>query len=265
MMIHKAINIAMKIQDLLEATTAPVYGYHSTFLSHLPSILKQGLMPNKSEGGYGSGDTSLAGYSLQSLPGVYFFKDGRDAEILVKDFNSMHGKAALVIVSKIQPKTATLDEDNLVSEVIDELHIIRKFNRSPKQDFDKDKFILNQYHRIVDNMVGEYDDRLIDNVKDDVYRYVHALVEFVLKKTPEGDEKVKKLQEVLSNKLRKLHFNKSHKSFKVDGPVTFSGSNRIVGVYSPEKRAGWGDLGYFERDAYHKYKTPLELYKSFSE
>ncbi len=259
----------MKINDiLLEAKVAPIYGYHTTTLNHLRSILKHGLVPNKSDGGYASDEISLVGYDLSALPGVYFFKDSRDAEGLSKDYNTIHNKQSIIIIAKISPQTATLDEDNVV-DLIDERSLYKRFTKAIKSGQMPTDIIESGYEYVIHKLEQLLDPRAVRNVQNDIHKYITVLSQFAQEKAENRSDKLdvlgrqlKTIQEILTIKLRRLLQSgrqHEHDTFKVDGPVTFSGANRIVGIYSPEMRAGYGDLGGFERDSYHKYKSPMDL------
>lgn len=257
------INIFMKIDNILLEfqSTRPVLAYHTTTAQHLKSILKQGLVPNKSSGGYASDAQSAAGYDLSALPGTYFFKDAHEAERLAKDFNVDKNLASAIIICQVQPKTATLDEDRLVGMVGESL-LIRRFK---KLDQITEEDVRGEANAIIQKIqaAGRLDERAVESFSPEVYKYVAAVARFVQGNTPETQADLKKSQEVLTNKLAPLGRNKhtqgDHDTFKINEPISFSGANRIVGIYLPEKMAGWGNLGDFERDAYHKYKSPMEL------
>ena len=257
------INIFMKIETLLEfQSTKPVLAYHTTTRQHLKSILKQGLIPNKSSGGYGDGAKSADGYDLSSLPGTYFFKDAHEAERLAKDFNVDKGLPSAIVICQVQPKTATLDEDRLVS-MVRESYLIRKFRKMGSSITQDD--IRDEANNIIQyvSREGSLDERAVESFSPEVYRYVEKVAQFAQQNTPETQAELKKAQEILTNKLAILGRNKNmgdkHDTFKINEPISFSGANRIVGIYLPDQMVGWGNLGDFERDAYHKYKTPVEL------
>ncbi len=259
----------MKIQDLLEfVSTKPTHAYHATKAAHLKSILKQGLIPNKSGGGYASDAESAHGYSLSALPGVYFYRDGREAERLANDLSVDTNSKMVVVICKVQPKTATLDEDGL-TVMFDENKLLRDI----KRDLKGGKSPESALRDVLDSLLGQLEDkkldpRLMKNVVSDVQNYVQSLIEFALGRSKETGDAIKKQQEILTNKLRRLLFGNEARTeqntFKINEPIGFSGANRIVGIYDPDNKAGWGELGYFDRDAYHKYKTPMEMLQKMS-
>lgn len=258
------INTGMKIQDiLLEAKSEPIVAYHTTMLNHLKSLLKKGLVPNHSKDGYASNAHSSTGYTLAALPGVYFNKDAGDAEQLAKDFSTDENAEPMIVVCQVQPKTGSLDEDRLVSDVLRETLVYRRFKQLAKEGQLDDEAYRSYVQNILTNLKDTATPQALKNAAPHIYNYAKALGAFILENTPETEQDLKKSQEVLTFKLKSLLTNKDTKhtgnSFKVTEPVSFSGSNRIIGIYLPLQRSGWGKLGAFERDAYHKYKSPMEM------
>ena len=86
--------------------STPIYAYHATDKKHLKSILKHGLIPNKSDGGYGSEEISDIGYSKAPMTGVYYTESAKDAINIAK---SLHTNSAVVIVMKIEKREGIFD------------------------------------------------------------------------------------------------------------------------------------------------------------
>lgn len=252
------------------------YAYHATKKEHIQSILKHGLIPNKSEGGYGSDETSEGGYSLNPLHGVYFTKSAKDAIFIG---NSMD-KTPIIIVAKIQQNgTATLDEDRLVEKIIDE-KAFRRFvlnNISSFHDFDSYDDYQDAYYGEIENIIKEYiaDSKAIntalDVIKDtsaqnairqELTAYLHAVADIAAQmETNESTLKLHQsnLTKMLRNVMRKSNSADDFKTFKVDGPVGFRGANRIVGMYNVNTRIGWGDIGALSGYALHVASTPQRM------
>src|SRR5690606_13966356 len=93
---------------LTEDRQQQTLGYHGTSKSHLRSILKQGLIPNKSGGGYGSSEISSLGIPLTPLPGVYFTTTGKKAQYIA----NANYEDPLIIIALVTPNSRTMDEDN---------------------------------------------------------------------------------------------------------------------------------------------------------
>ena len=252
------------------------YAYHATKKEHIQSILKHGLIPNKSEGGYGSDETSEGGYSLDPLHGVYFTKSPKDAIFIG---NSMT-KDPIIVVAKIQQNgTATLDEDRLVEKIVDE-KAFRRFvlnNLSRLGNFDDYDDYENTYYSEIENIVKEYisDSKTINDalavIKDPTAResviaelteYLHAVAN-IAAQMDTNEHTIKhhqmNLTKMLRNVMRKRNDGDNYKTFKVDGPVGFRGSNRIVGLYNVSTRIGWGDIGALSGYAMHVASTPQRM------
>lgn len=261
----------MRIQNILqEAKLAPtIYAYHASKAEHLKSILKHGLVPNFSGDGYGSDEISHAGYSLTPLRGVYFTRTGKQAMNIGK---SLQAKS-IVIVCKVQFKQAELDEDRLTADIVKEnqmlaeLKSIIKSNYETIEDFDsteQQKFSkIYANHIITDNM-SDFDGRLIDNVRPHIQNYVLALVKFFVASETDDiidESESKHYRNVLTKKLKSFlqHSDEASKTFKLDATISFSGANKIVGIYHVDSGIGWGDLGDLAGYEYHLVKTPIEL------
>ena len=265
----------MKIQNILVNLTEraqfvpTTYAYHATDMKYLRSILKQGLLPNKNDNGYGSSEVSSSfGYKLSPLPGVYFTDDQRHAEHIAKQIDGQ----GLIIIAKVQKRTASMDEDRLTSDIIDEpalISSIRKNEATIKAD--PQKYVNN----VVDNIIQyklphDISPKLIQSVKPELTKYVDLLVKNQATEehgdwsSDQWNAAVKASQIELTKKFKNILHRPdvNQDTFKVDGPVGFSGANKIVGLYNFISGVGWGDLGPFERDAYHKVKQPMELVKS---
>lgn len=259
----------MKIQALLEAKFSPTnYAYHATMGENLRSILKHGLIPNKRDDGYGSDDSGLAfGYSLTPLKGIYFTRKRADAETIAKhiDLN------ALIIICKIQPQDMELDEDRLTGDIVDEDYLARKFRRSTAEIYDKEeitdeyltKFSQDYAQDIIKKQFDNLDHRLLASIYGDLVTYIKVLLQYHLDADMGSFDEtdIKKYQTILTKKLRTLvKSNKStNHTFKINKTLTFSGANKIVGIYNPSSKVGWGQLGDFEGYAYHKVNDPNKL------
>lgn len=258
----------MKILNILsEAYTDTIYAYHATKPQFLRSILKQGLIPNKNDVGYGSTEVSGSfGYSLKSLPGIYFTADYTRAEHIGK----MYGDSPIIIIAKISKSTIEMDEDNIASSIVDERNLIKDIRQNEKNILkNPDAYISKKLNDILKlPEMQKLNPKVIENVKNDLYGYLKTLIMSQASDDDMGsnefNQKIRQYQETITKKLRHISQNddSGYLSFKVQNPVTFSGKNRIVGIYNLLSYVGWGDLGEFERDAYHKVKSPIELIKN---
>ena len=266
----------MKITDILTEGkfSKSMYAYHATKNEHLRSILKHGLIPNKSEDGYGSEDTSDAGYSLQALPGIYFTRRGRDARDIAKHID---GDGAIVIVCKIQPQDTEIDEDRFSGDIISEPKLtaairgdVQKMTNGNVEDYTDemiDAFSRSYSQHVIVTQLSHLNRKLLLNIENDMYEYIKALTTFVTSESggfvDESD--IKKYQIILTKKLRSLSKKEPdrHHTFKITKPIAYSGSNRIVGFYAPfannGRGKGWGDLGIFNNAVWHKENNPQNL------
>lgn len=272
----------MQIKDLLlEAKfSKPTYAYHATKLKHLPSILKHGLIPNKSDGGYGSDEQDSAlGYSLTSLPGIYFTTEPKPALSIATSFT----EPMAIVVCKVQRNgSATLDEDRLkaITYVSDFAHGIRK----EFMDYALDRREHDEIHTHIDDYVDQHVNRIIKSItandsplaladkasvaeiKKILTDYFDHVAEYALHDT--GNEHALKYQEnQLTIKLRNFVRTKNDpdeevsRTFKINQTIGFSGANRIVGLYNVQSNIGYGDLGDLRPWAYHVSKKTSDVVK----
>lgn len=261
----------MKIQNILSEAkfSRPEYAYHATSANNLKSILKNGLVPNFKDDGYGSNETSEFGYTLAPLKGIYFTRKAKDAVFIAK---SLMGET-IILICKIQPKQVELDEDRMNTAVLEERRFLAALKSSLRQDFDfnVEKFVESG---AVDKIVAAHVSHVLTNLKMDerakknagqyISKHLNNLADFYVETKTGGnwDEiALKASQNEVTKALRLLaHKDKeTHHTFKINANVGFSGSNRIVGIYNIETRLGWGDLGDLDGYAYHIVKNPLQI------
>ncbi len=261
----------MKIQTILSEAkfSRPEYAYHATRADNLKSILKNGLVPNFKDDGYGSNETSEFGYTLTPLKGIYFTRSAKDAVFIAK---SLMGEA-IVLVCKIQPKQVELDEDRMNTAVLEEKRFLSALKSSLDSNFDYDveKFVESG---VIDKIISahvrdvlanlELDDRAKKNAVEPIVKHLNNLADFYIETEVGGnldETSLKASQNEVTKALRLLaHRDKAtHHTFKLNANVGFSGSNRIVGIYNIETRLGWGDLGDLYGYAYHIVKNPLQI------
>lgn len=277
----------MKIQKLIEAKFSKTqYAYHATAIENLRSIIKNGLVPNYKEGGYGSSEQSSTGYTLTPLRGVYLTRNHRDAIEISKLLENPSGMGA-VIVCKIQPQQAELDEDRLIGGVIDErkfgMQVRDKLESASEDDLndensfhnmgkEADEFIDNYIENHILPYIKKYnlEERAIEHILPFIREYLRHVTIFIMDTVyggPEFEDELKIAQNKLTRQLRAITKKdpKEHHTFKLDSKIGFSGANRIVGIYFPMDKLGWGDLGGLSGFVVHTYNTPIELYnKSIS-
>lgn len=261
----------MKIQNLLSEAkfAAPEYAYHATGAQNLKSILKNGLVPNFKEDGYGSSETSEFGYSLTPLKGIYFTRKAKDALYIAK---SLMGES-IVLVCKVQPKQVELDEDRMNTSVLEERRFLGTLRTALRDTYDHDaekfiesgeidKIIAKHLNLIIDNL--DLNDSAKKNAATHISKHLENLANFFIETESYGnwdEQALKASQNEVTKALRLLaHKDKdTHHTFKLNAPVGFSGANKIVGIYNIETRLGWGDLGDLDGHAYHIVKSPMQI------
>lgn len=261
----------MRIQNILtEAKFAkPEYAYHATGADNLKSILKNGLVPNFKEDGYGSNETSDFGYSLTPLKGIYFTRKAKDAVFIAK---SLMGEA-IILICKIQSKQAELDEDRMNAAVLQEKKFLSTLRIALRNDYDfnMESFVESGE---IDNIVSNHAKEVVSGLKldergkeaafDSIVRHLNNLADFYIDTETGGgwdESKLKASQNDVTKALRLLaHSDKeTHHTFKINAPVGFSGANKIIGIYNIETRLGWGDLGDLSGYAYHVVRSPFQV------
>lgn len=262
-----------------------IHAYHATDIKHLRSILKHGLVPNYSEGGYGSDEVNQFNVPLTPHPGVYFTKKAGASVHIAKGYDR-----GIILIAKVSPNSLTMDEDNLQ-------YVYRHWMIIEILEDGGDFEDVWEYVTQTDIMKS-VDSRYLSSLKDLFKRYVKAFKEYVEHEgvasfnsptdgTPRSKEELlknyKSVQYEMTKKLSRFvkgnrdifsakgenperegmtpHSEERNptSSFKIDRTVGFSGRNRIVGIYDPIERVGWGDLGAFRGSEYHMYKTPNEF------
>lgn len=253
----------MKILNILnEAKFAkPILAYHATTLDNLRSIIKQGLIPNFKSDGYGSGEESPFGVPLTALSGNYLTYDSEDSRFIA---GNLEGNP-VILICKVQQKQLEWDEDRLSAGLFDEKSLRDKLSQARKDNASKEELytIASEHTR---NVISKLPKNLISNTKAPqlIQSYFQKLTQIFLQDfdTDSDDiEQFKVLQNSLTKRLRLLLKKRlgSVTTFKIDAPIKFTGPNKIVGIYSLLYRIGWGDIGGFQGEEYHLYKTPMEL------
>lgn len=272
----------MKLINITEAKfSQPIYAYHATSKDNLRSIISNGLQPNfkdgkysknKRQSGYGSTEDSVLGYALTPLGGVYFTNSYKKAQHIANVISTTDG--GVIIICKVQPKQLELDEDTLSGSIINERKLLTKLKWYVHTEF---KGNFNNFNEKAQNAFAlTYGkeilaglDMLSRQQQTAAYPYVikcvKELISFYtqLYTTEErASDAVKHAQQQLTTQLKKLMNHPTDieiDTFKLNAPVTFSGGNKIVGIYLMDSRIGWGDLGGLDGAEYHKVDTPIKL------
>lgn len=262
----------MKILNLLEAKFVPTsYAYHATKAEHVPSILKHGLVPNHRDGGYGSSDTSSLGIPLTPLSGTYLTYSSKEAKYISRDVDMEGG--GIVVICKIQSRTAELDEDRM-EKIIDLRNVhswfVRKLKENDHQPFTEEQIIsfatIHADDMLNNEALSQVNQKMKDALHPAVVTHLISFLRYVQQnQIGDGDNvdfsDIKRTQNTLTKKLKNLAHNDINKfhTIKIDKPIGFSGANKIVGLYNPNTQIGWGDIGTFKGEAYHIAKTPQRV------
>lgn len=231
----------MKLADLflIEAETKPIIAYHATSVNNLRSIIKNGMIPNKESGGYASGEKSPAGYSLTAMPGIYFYKDSHNAYNLAKSLSVRNNSDTAIIVCQVQPKTTEMDEDRLNDDGLLDDKVIIKLAKSgvDGHELEREAVIL-----LIQNLQKKgLNNNTIKAASPVIKEYVRALITFA--RDPQSENQMRQHKNELTKKLRKLVvYDKSQHSFKINEPIGYSGSNKIIGIMLVSKSVGWRKL-----------------------
>lgn len=250
--------------------TKPIYAYHATKAEYLHSIIKNGLIPNKSENGYGSDESSSEfGYSLQSLPGVYFSRIAKNSINIAKSFS----EPSIIVVCKIQPNQLDLDEDEVATVLVNERQLLRELVAIAKEQFNldyekfmesgKDEEFAKQYATNIiktNEIINKQNQEFKKVAYDALYQYIFTLVDMFAAIGHIDETDAREQKNKLTKVMRRLFKqDTSYDNLKLDSAIGFSGSNKIVGMYSVDANIGWGDLGQLKGYSYHEYKTPVEF------
>jgi hypothetical protein len=260
--------------NLNEATTDKIIVYHGTSYKNLSSILSQGLIPNPKQRAWSEDpDTSFYSASRQSLEGIYVTNNLGTASISAinaKNREDMkNGK--IIVICEIQPKTAFLDEDDLMR--------LDHFNNSEYQLADlfcllvkdpTDEFVrlqfenfLESFKRMASGYEGMDNPQLIASLHDSLWNFFKksiqrkmAYIEDYIFEKKIRDHKIRvekpnatisereflQAKDVLTKSLKKMAnpYNLKDRNeylrftSRINSPIRFSGVNKIIAiVYIP--------------------------------
>jgi predicted transcriptional regulator len=247
-------------------------GYHGTKPQYLRSIIKNGLIINFKEGGYGSGDEmGRFGVSLDPLESIYFTKTYRSAETISKSetFNS------LVIAVSFQPKDTYMDEDDLWYNALDESDIKILYKKlRPHISYNMSDNQYAELTKIVDKMCKKYAvektnelisvNKLSNKIQNLLVNAIKNSVQEILLASISGESpNIREYQDKLTRYLKTIVGEKEH--VRIPRNIGFSGSTKIVGLYYGNTNAHvtfyWSSIdlkpSFYGRNI--QYKTPMEL------
>lgn len=288
----------MKIQNiiddiLVESRFSPILAYHATSGKYLRSIVKNGLVPNKSTGGWGSSDYSSYGTSSKSMAGVYFTRDVKTAQYITGDVVNSDVEPRLIVVCAVQERSAELDED-ISTAIFDVSGVYRKANYYVRTNFDMLKHqptldslevIIPEVEDYIFNKKGDWLHNIFDGypelkkIKENIlptlmqmYKAAirHSVIEGYLiddrKLIAQTEEQLRQAIDKVNRTVKKLSYIKQHESFKINKTIGFSGADRIIGLIVTNYGLAWGKVPPELRSKVNDtFSTPAELVKAVDE
>ena len=149
----------MKLREIFTEArfSDPIIAYHGTDPSNIPTILSQGLVPERSGSGWGSGiGGSQQQRTMDAIGGVYFTSSFDRARRIPRTLTPA------VVIAQVQPRSAFMDEDDIAN------NLIRTFSSAINMRLDGD--IIDSLVRI--NLMGGDDltTRQIDAIMSELNR-----------------------------------------------------------------------------------------------
>jgi hypothetical protein len=256
--------------NLNEAKADKIIVYHGTSYKNLSSILSQGLIPNPKQRAW-SEDPNTGFYqaSRQSLEGIYVSTNlgtASGAATNAKNREDMKN-GSVIVVCEIQPKTAFLDEDDLM--------MLDRFNNNEYQLADlfcliikdpTDEFVRLQFENFVElfkRMTSEYEgmdnpqliaslhDSLWNFFKKSIQRKVAYIEDYTFSKKLRdykinvekpnatiSEREFLQAKDVLTKSLKKMAnpYNLKNRNeysrftSRINSPIRFSGVNKIIAI-----------------------------------
>ncbi len=244
------------------------YFYHGTGGTYLRSILKNGLIPNKMEDGYGSDETdSRFEIQLTPLAGVYMAKDRIVAITAAKEMSYKTKSDAIVFVIKAQEREAFVDEDYVSASIHDTIskNVTKLLNQNDYQISDDlfHDFVREQVKTCMNIIWGkmvtpknkQHYEKLKPFLEKDLKAYITILVDSAIEEQPAN---IKAEQDTLTKRLRTLNYGDTPSgSVRIDKVIGFSGATKIVGVYNLTTGLYWGDVGALPGK--YEVKHPMQI------
>lgn len=281
----------MKIQNLLESRFKPILAYHATSGKHLRSIIKNGLIPNKSEGGWGSKDLSDYGTNNRAMAGVYFTKDVRIAQSITSDVVNSDHEPRLIVVCSVQERSAEADED-ITTAIFGVSTVYAKADYYIHHNFDMlenppdihmleyiipevEEEILNKKNKWIDEIFEKHQElqpirnKIMPAILD-MYRATirHSIISNYLQDETQlinkTENRLRDSIDKVNRVVKKLVHIKNQETFKINKVIGFSGADKIVGLIITNYGYAWGVIPPELQDkAKRVYNTPMEMLKNF--
>jgi len=269
-----------------------IYGYHGTHIKNLRSIIKKGLVQQHDEG-FGSGIRGPLYYSLDPLGGIYFTNEYKEAKSISAEIIPRN-KPPLVIVAQINPKSIIADDDylerflTLFPEIGNEYdHIkLRKNIKNVDEEKKEQKInrFVNKHHKTTleeldsmlqkSNIAEQTKEHLISRLKPILLEYINILTRNAIQKHPKDiTSTVNSMRDTVRKLIKHIHqkvlTGQAHDARDVRFSVnqdrmTFSGTNKIIGIILPDHNLYWGDIG-IAPEGMQQVSTPTELLARINE
>lgn len=274
----------MRIVDLFEAKfKKPILMYHGTSREFLPSILKQGMVPNPKRKKWDTDPAaSLSMHSRASLEGSYWTSNLLTATSSAYNTTDKFGGNPIILIANIQTQDAKADEDNITFNlkytydnafggsysdnprlVADVYYDNLEYYNKIKEKFIKsihEEFKGNSNQPVPVNLLSDTFDALtlriiahgIKDAKGDEYWSPIYRVKNKPEVPPtvnETEANLLKLKDGLTRYYRSSteYKNQFNHTLRITDPVTFGGANRITHIVEIPK-------GYFDENK--KYIQP---------
>lgn len=260
----------MNILTLLEKakfSKEKMIAYHGTSGKYLHSILKKGLLKNYSPDGLGTGDYSDLGFTLDPHEGVYATSKPAKAVTFAKDIDSEN---PLIIVLQVQPKNINLDEDEIFSvlgfedgkfqgDMDNLIRIEDEDEQFNKADEIADKYFKNSIKEMNDRLINKYDvpSQTANKVSDIATPIIKTMIDKLVDGFLESrDADIRNEQEKLLKLFKHVVRSSDEMDiFQIPSDVGFKGANKIIGIFSPKTKKGWGKTP----SGYEKVENPKTI------
>jgi hypothetical protein len=244
------------------------YFYHGTGGAYLRSILKHGLIPNKSEDGYGS-DEIEAYFHIPQTPlyGVYMSKDKQAAITAAKEISFKTKSPEIIVVIKAQERETIIDEDYVSASIHHTIDVnLKKLLNEHDYEISDDvfyDFVKEQVkmclkiieEKMVTSSNKKHYEKLKPYLEKDLKEYITVIVDSAIEQQPAD---IKREQDKLTRRLRTLNYGENpSKSVRIDKQIGFSGATKIVGILNLNSGVYWGDIG--DLIGTYQVKHPMQI------
>ena len=243
----------MRIRELISEAkfSSPIIAYHGSTGDNLSSILSDGLLLDKSGGGWGSSITGSARQrSMNALPGVYLSRKITTAVLA----SMYHQGKKLLVILQVQPRSMVIDEDeiaNIIEQVITQVvedegstaDYYERFMKSPREEIRG--FMYDVPAKIQDllsrnrNMAKIVFKAIRYNLERELsYQGSEEISDSNLKNnipdSQTAEINYRKILDRMTSSLKRLGYgdDQTEDSLRMKGDIKFHGKNRILCILS---------------------------------